>query len=53
MGFALIAVSTVSAVLAWSVQVLHFQFAEQIIPSNRALQSGAAGLYLAVPPYNC
>jgi hypothetical protein len=27
------------------VQVLHSQFAEQITPFNRALQSGAAGLY--------
>jgi DHA2 family multidrug resistance protein len=40
-----IGVSATSAVLAWSVQVLHSQFAEQITPFNRALQSGAAGLY--------
>jgi DHA2 family multidrug resistance protein len=38
-------VSVTSAVLARSVQVLHSQFAEQITPFNRALQSGAAGLY--------
>jgi DHA2 family multidrug resistance protein len=38
-------VSATSAVLAWSAQVLHSQFAEQITPFNRALQSGAAGLY--------
>src|SRR5882672_4069886 len=40
-----IGVSATSAVLGWSVQVLHAQFAEQITPFNRALQSGAAGLY--------
>jgi len=40
-----IGVSATSAVLAWSVQVLHSQYAEQITPFNRALQSGAAGLY--------
>lgn len=40
-----IGVSATSAVLAWSVQVLHSQFAEQITPFNRALQSGAAGLF--------
>jgi DHA2 family multidrug resistance protein len=46
-----IGVSATSAVLAWSVQVLHSQFAEQVTPFNRALQSGAAGLYygLATP----
>jgi MFS transporter, DHA2 family, multidrug resistance protein len=40
-----IGVSATSAVLAWSVQVLHSQFAEQVTPFNRALQSGAAGLF--------
>ena len=38
-------VSVTSAVLARSVQILHSQFAEQITPFNRALQSGAAGLF--------
>ena len=37
--------SATSAVLAWSVQTLHAQFAEQVTPFNRALQSGAAGLF--------
>ena len=40
-----IGVSATSAVLTWSVQVVHSQYAEQITPFNRALQSGAAGLY--------
>jgi MFS transporter, DHA2 family, multidrug resistance protein len=41
-----IGVSATSALLASSVQVLHAQFAEQITPFNRALQSGAQGLFL-------
>jgi DHA2 family multidrug resistance protein len=41
-----IGVSATSALLTSSVQVLHAQFAEQITPFNRALQSGAQGLFL-------
>jgi DHA2 family multidrug resistance protein len=41
-----IGVSVTSAVLANSIQTLHSQFAEQITPFNRALQTGAQGLYL-------
>ena len=40
-----IGVSVTSAVLASSVQILHAQFSEQITPFNRALQSGAPGLF--------
>jgi DHA2 family multidrug resistance protein len=36
-----------SALLASSVQTLHAQLAEQVTPFNRALQSGAAGLFLS------
>jgi DHA2 family multidrug resistance protein len=39
-------VTATSALLAHSVQVLHAQYAEQITPFNRALQSGAAGLFM-------
>jgi DHA2 family multidrug resistance protein len=39
-------VSVTSALLAANVQTLHSQFAEQITPFNRALQSGATGLFL-------
>ena len=41
-----IGVSVTSALLASSVQTLHSQYAEQITPFNRALQSGAMGLFL-------
>jgi DHA2 family multidrug resistance protein len=41
-----IGVSATSALLASSSQILHAQFAEQITPFNRALQSGASGLFL-------
>ncbi len=40
-----IGITTTSVILARSVQVLHSQFAEQVTPFNRALQSGAAGLF--------
>jgi DHA2 family multidrug resistance protein len=40
-----IGVSVTSAVLARSIQTLHAQFAEQITPFNRMLQSGAQGLF--------
>jgi DHA2 family multidrug resistance protein len=39
-------VTATSALLTYSVQVLHSQYAEQVTPFNRALQSGAAGLFL-------
>jgi MFS transporter, DHA2 family, multidrug resistance protein len=39
-------VTATSALLAHSVQTLHAQYAEQITPFNRALQSGAAGLFM-------
>jgi len=39
-------VSVTSALLASSVQTLHSQYAEQITPFNRALQSGATGLFM-------
>jgi MFS transporter, DHA2 family, multidrug resistance protein len=39
-------VTATSALLAHSVQVLHSQYAEQITPFNRALQSGPAGLFM-------
>jgi len=39
-------VTATSALLAYSVQMLHSQYAEQVTPFNRALQSGAAGLFL-------
>jgi len=41
-----IGVSATSAVLTSSAQILHAQYAEQITPFNRALQSGATGLFL-------
>jgi DHA2 family multidrug resistance protein len=41
-----IGVSATSTLLASSVQTIHAQFAEQITPFNRALQTGARGLYL-------
>ena len=40
-----IGVSVTSALLASSVQTLHAQYAEQITPFNRALQSGPMGLF--------
>jgi DHA2 family multidrug resistance protein len=39
-------VTATSALLAHSVQTLHAQYAQQITPFNRALQSGAAGLFM-------
>jgi DHA2 family multidrug resistance protein len=39
-------VSATSVVLVSSMQTLHAQYAEQITPFNRALQSGATGLFL-------
>ena len=42
-----IGVSVTSALLASSVQTLHAQLSEQVTPFNRALQSGAAGLFLS------
>jgi DHA2 family multidrug resistance protein len=41
-----IGVSTTSAILTSSIQSLHAQYAEQVTPFNRALQSGAQGLFL-------
>jgi DHA2 family multidrug resistance protein len=41
-----IGVSAVTSVLAWSVQTLHAQYAEQVTPFNRALQTGAQGLFM-------
>jgi len=41
-----IGVSATSTLLASSFQQIHAQFAEQITPFNRALQSGAQGLFL-------
>ena len=41
-----IGVSATSTLLASSVQRIHAQFAEQVTPFNRALQSGAQGLFL-------
>jgi DHA2 family multidrug resistance protein len=42
-----IGIAATSALLASNVQTLHAQYAEQITPFNRALQSGAAGLFLS------
>jgi DHA2 family multidrug resistance protein len=39
-------VTATSVILASSVQTLHAQYAEQVTPFNRALQSGAAGLFM-------
>jgi DHA2 family multidrug resistance protein len=39
-------VSVTSSFLASSTQALHAQYAEQITPFNRALQTGAQGLFL-------
>ena len=41
-----IGVSATSLLLASSMQTLHAQYADQITPFNRALQSGATGLFL-------
>jgi len=41
-----IGVSATSTLLASSFQRIHAQFAEQVTPFNRALQSGAQGLFL-------
>ncbi len=41
-----IGVSATSTLLASSVQTIHAQLAEQITPFNRALQTGAQGLFL-------
>ena len=41
-----IGVSATSTLLASSFQQIHAQYAEQITPFNRALQSGAQGLFL-------
>jgi DHA2 family multidrug resistance protein len=41
-----IGVSATSTLLASSVQRIHAQLAEQVTPFNRALQSGAQGLFL-------
>jgi DHA2 family multidrug resistance protein len=41
-----IGVSATSTLLASSFQQIHAQFAEQITPFNRALQSGAQGLFM-------
>jgi len=41
-----IGVSATSALLTSNIQTLHAQYAEQVTPFNRALQTGAAGLFL-------
>ena len=41
-----IGVSATSTILASSFQQIHAQYAEQVTPFNRALQSGAQGLFL-------
>jgi DHA2 family multidrug resistance protein len=41
-----IGITATSVLLASNVQTLHAQYSEQITPFNRALQSGAAGLFL-------
>ena len=41
-----IGVSVTSALLGSSIQALHAQYAEQVTPFNRALQTGAQGLFL-------
>jgi DHA2 family multidrug resistance protein len=41
-----IGITATSVILSSSVQTLHAQYSEQITPFNRALQSGAAGLFL-------
>jgi DHA2 family multidrug resistance protein len=42
-----IGVSATSALLAYSAQALHSEFAAEVTPFNRALQQGAQGLFLA------
>lgn len=41
-----IGVSVTSAILTSDIQTLHAQYAEQVTPFNRGLQTGAAGLFL-------
>jgi DHA2 family multidrug resistance protein len=41
-----IGVSVTSAMLASGIQTLHAQYADQVTPFNRALQTGAQGLFL-------
>ena len=41
-----IGVSATSALLTSHIQTLHAQYAEQVTPFNRALQTGAPGLFL-------
>src|SRR5215467_6644376 len=47
-----IGVSATSSLLSFSAQALHAEFAEEVTPFNRALQQGAAGLFLSpVTPF--